>query len=113
MLVSEARISVVSNLEYYPDESTFGGAIVFDSEAVNYLKRVGLVDNGKCPMCSEREDDLMYKLQNQHSGAVYHVCKSCYKQYARQEQEKGQRDACLIVIILIALVIWGLVKLIN
>ena len=38
-------------LEYYPDESTFGGSIVFDPEAVNYLKRVGLLDNGKCPMC--------------------------------------------------------------
>ena len=100
-------------LEYYPDESTFGGSIVFDPEAVNYLKRVGLLDNGKCPMCSVREDDLMYKLQNQHSGAIYHVCKSCYKQYARQEQEKRAKGCCLIVIILIALVIWGLVKLIN
>lgn len=100
-------------LEYYPDKSTFGGSIVFDPEAVNYLKRVGLLDNGKCPMCSVREDDLMYKLQNQHSGAIYHVCKSCYKQYARQEQEKRAKGCCLIVIILIALVIWGLVKLIN
>lgn len=48
-------------LEYHPDESTFGGAIVFDPDAVAHLKRVGLLDNGKCPMCSVREDDLMYK----------------------------------------------------
>ena len=100
-------------LKYQPDESTFGGAIVFDPEAVNHLKHVGLLDNGKCPMCSVREDELMYKLQNQHSGAIYHVCKSCYKQYARQEQEKRAKGCCFIVIILIVLIIWGLVELIS
>lgn len=59
-------------LEYGPSEFTFGGAIIFDTDAVDYLKRVGLLDNGKCPMCSLREDDLMYKLQSQQSGAIYH-----------------------------------------
>ena len=101
------------HLEYEPDRSTFGGAIVFDPEAVNYLKHVGLLDNGKCPMCSVREDDLMYKLQNQHSGAIYHVCKSCYKQYARQEQEKRAKGCCLGVLVVIGLVIGGIIKLLN
>lgn len=100
-------------LEYQPDESTFGGAIVFDHEAVNHLKRVGLLDNGKCPMCSVREDDLMYKLQNQHSGAIYNVCKSCYKRYARQEQTKRGMGCCLGVIIFIGLIIWGIIKLLS
>lgn len=100
-------------LEYHPDESTFGGAIVFDTEAVNHLKRVGLLDNGKCPMCSVREDDLMCKLQNQHSGVIYHVCKSCYKRYARQEQEKRGMGCCLGAIIVIGLIIWGIIKLLS
>ena len=100
-------------LEYQPDESTFGGAIVFDPDAVNHLKCVGLLDNGKCPMCSVREDDLMYKLQNQHSGAIYHVCKSCYKRYARQEQTKRGMGCYLGVIVVIGLVIWGIIKLLN
>lgn len=100
-------------LEYHPDESTFGGAIVFDPDAVDYLKRVGLLDNGKCPMCSIREDDLLYKLQNQRSGAIYHVCKSCYKRYARQEREKRAKGCCLIVIVIIAIIIWGIVKLVS
>ena len=100
-------------LEYQPHESTFGGAIVFDPEAVNHLKRVGLLDNGKCPMCSVREDDLLYKLQNQQSGAIYHVCKSCYKQYARQEREKRAKASCFIVVIIFALIIWGIVKMVS
>lgn len=99
--------------EYHPSDSVFGGGIVFDSNAVNYLKMVGLIDNGKCPMCSAREDQLEYKLQNPNSGAIYHVCKSCYKRYARQEQEKRAKGCCLIVVITIALVIWGVIKLVS
>ena len=99
--------------EYYPDESTFGGAIVFDSKAVDYLKSIGLVDNGKCPMCSVKEDELGYRLQNPHSGAIYHVCKPCYKQYARQEQEKRAKGCCLNIVIIIAFAIWGVAKLIS
>ena len=99
--------------EYYPDESTFGGAIVFDPDAVDYLKRVGLLDNGKCPMCSVREDDLMYKLQNQQSAAVYHVCKKCYKQYAKQERAKRGCCCCLGTIVIFSLFIWGIIKLLS
>ena len=98
-------------IEYQPDESTFGGAIVFDIEAVSYLKRVGLVDNGKCPMCSVKEDDLFYRLQNQKSGASYHVCKSCYKRYAVQERSKRGLRCCIGVIVIVGLFIWGTVKL--
>ena len=99
--------------EYVPNESTFGGAIVFDPKAVDYLKQIGLLDNGKCPMCSVREDDLQYKLQNQTSGAVYHVCKSCYKQYAQQERAKRGCGCCLGIIVIVILIIWGIVKLLS
>ena len=99
--------------EYEPHGTVFGGAIVFDSKAVDYLKDIGLIDNGKCPMCSKKEDELEYRLQNQRSGATYHVCKSCYKRYARQEQEKRAKGCCLVIIVIIALIIWGIVKLIS
>ena len=99
--------------EYEPDEFVFGGSVVFDPNAVNYLKKIGLIDNGKCPMCSEREEDLQYKLQNQNSGVVYHVCKSCYKKYAKQERAKRGCISCLVIIVIIALLIWGIIKLMN
>ena len=99
--------------EYQPDESTFGGAIVFDPKAVEYLKQIGLLDNGKCPMCSVKEDELQYKLQNQNSGVVFHVCKSCYKQYARQERAKRGCGCCIGIIVIIVILIWGVVRLIS
>ena len=99
--------------EYEPDESTFGGAIVFDTKAVDYLKNIGLVDNGKCPMCSVKEDELEYRLKNPHSGAIYHVCKSCYKLYAQQERAKRGLGCCLSIILLIGILIWGVVKIMN
>lgn len=99
--------------EYEPDESTFGGAIVFDPNAVEYLRTIGLVDNGKCPMCSMREDELGYKLQNQQSGAIYHVCKSCYKQYAQQERAKRGCGCYLGILIIFIILVWGIIKLMN
>lgn len=99
--------------EYQPDDSTFGGDIVLDANAVDYLKLIGLVDNGKCPLCSLNEDQLEFKLQNQHSGAVFHVCKSCYKQYAPQERAKRGCGCCLVIIVMVALIIWGIMKLIS
>lgn len=103
--------------EYYPSESTFGGSIAFDVQAVDYLKRLGLVDNGKCPMCGVKEDELDRRLENMESGATYHVCNSCYKQYARQERAKRGCACCLGMLIVFALIIWSLIwgieKLIN
>ena len=42
--------------EYEPHDAVFGGDIVFNIEAVCYLRNIGLLDNGKCPMCNMRED---------------------------------------------------------
>lgn len=99
--------------KYFPSDSVFGGAIVFDLQAVEYLKQIGLLNNGKCPMCSVKEDELDYKLQWQRSGAICHVCKSCYKEYATQERAKRGMGCCLIVLVIIVLIIWGIVKLIS
>lgn len=97
--------------EYIPDESTFGGDIVFNPKAVAYLKQIGLLDNGKCPMCSINEDEL-YKLQNQNSGATFHVCKSCYKEYANEERAKRGMGCCLGMIFIIGFIVWVIKKLI-
>ncbi|MBR2777337.1 MAG: hypothetical protein IKD75_09590 [Prevotella sp.] len=95
--------------EYQPDESTFGGAIVFDSDAVNYLKGIGLINNGKCPMCGRNEEELRYRFTYQDGQSNYHVCKRCYKLY-RRNPIRGC-SCCLGIIIFIGLVIWGIYSL--
>lgn len=99
-------------LDYSPDESTFGGGVVFDLEAVEYLKQIGLLNNGKCPMCSTREDRVEYRLQHQN-GADYHVCKNCYKEYATQERQKRGCACCLGVLFILGAVCYGILKLIG
>ncbi|MBO7052275.1 MAG: hypothetical protein J6W24_06390 [Prevotella sp.] len=97
--------------EYYPDRYTFELYISSDIDAVNYLKQLGLVDNGKCPICSTREDDLVYRMQNYRSGATYHVCKTCYKRYSRgQKKAKG---CCFLIIVAVVLIIFGIVMLFS
>lgn len=61
--------------DYEPFDAVFGGDIVFNLDAVHYLQNMGLLDNGKCPMCGIREDAVNYALSYQN-GATFHVCKN-------------------------------------
>lgn len=90
--------------EYLPDESTFGGAIVFDPEAVNYLKGIGLVNNGKCPLCGRNEEELRYRFTYQDGYSNYHVCKRCYKLY-RKNPIRGC-SCCLGTSFIIGFIVW-------
>lgn len=51
--------------DYEPFDAVFGGDIVFNLDAVHYLQNMGLLDNGKCPMCGIREDAVNYALSYQ------------------------------------------------
>ena len=96
--------------DYEPFDAVFGGDIVFNLDAVHYLQNMGLLDNGKCPMCGIREDAVNYALSYQN-GATFHVCKNCYKQYARQEKQKRGCACCLIVLAVLGVIIYGIVQL--
>lgn len=96
--------------DYEPFDAVFGGDIVFNLDAVHYLQNMGLLDNGKCPMCGIREDAVNYALSYQN-GATFHVCKKCYKQYARQEKQKRGCACCLIVLAVLGVIIYGIVQL--
>lgn len=95
--------------EYEADEFVFGGSIESDKEAVDYLKSIGLIDNGKCPFCGEREEG-QHQLQSPRSGAVFHVCDKCYKQRSVQERQKRGCGCCLGIAILIAFIIYLIIK---
>ena len=58
------------------DKSTFGGAIVFAPEAVDYLKRVGLLDNGQCPLCYVREETLCTSNPQLLGLSAFFACKA-------------------------------------
>ena len=83
---------------------------MFNLNAVRYLRNIGLLDNGKCPMCGIREDEANYALSYQN-GATFHVCKKCYKQYAQQEKQKRGCTCCLAVLVVLGLIIYGIVQL--
>jgi len=98
-------------LEYHPDESTFGGAIVYDSDAVNYLKGIGLINNGKCPMCGRNEEELRYRFTYNEGYSNYHVCKHCYKLY-KKNPVRGC-CCCLGTIVVVGLLFWGIYWLVH
>ena len=42
---------VIEECSYEPDEHMLDLSVISDISAVNYLKVIGLLDNGKCPRC--------------------------------------------------------------
>lgn len=95
--------------EYEPDEFIFSGNIENDPKAVDYLKSIGLLDNGKCPFCCEREDGL-YVLQNLRNGVSVHVCEHCYKERSIQGKRKRGCFCCSAILLVVAIIIWFFIK---
>ena len=55
----------------------FMGAIN-DPNAMKYLKRIGLVNNGRCPMCGEKiKGSPSNFVDNLHPGLDFHICSYC------------------------------------
>lgn len=104
-----------STSEFEPSWDVFELCIAENPKAVQYLREIGLIDNGKCPLCSINEDDLQYRQRNPKSGEWYHICKSCYKQSVKRTRTlKGLRCGCCLGMIAIPIVvIWVLFKLLG
>lgn len=104
-----------STAEFEPSWDVFELCVAENARAVQYLRSIGLIDNGKCPLCTIHEDDLRYRQRNLKSGEWYHICKSCYQQSVKKTRTiKGCRSGCCLGIIVISIVvIWFLVKLLG
>ncbi len=80
----------------------FMGAIN-DPDAMNYLKRIGLVNNGRCPMCGrEIKGTPSQFTDNLHPGLDFYICTSC-----RKEGQRRNGQGCLLGVICLP---WFLLK---
>ena len=94
------------------DKSTFGGAIVFAPEAVDYLKRVGLLDNGQRPLCYVREETLCINCECITVVPSIMSASRSVNNMHDKNKKNGPRG-CLVVVVIIALPIWEIVKLVS
>ena len=89
------------------EEDFFMGAIR-DPKAMEYLKSIGLVNNGRCPMCG---DDISGTPSLFTSGLVqdlnYHICSSCRKEGQRISINSANKTGCLVTLLLVP---WNIIK---
>lgn len=64
---------------YEPDEHMLDLSVTNDISAINYLKVIGLLDNGKCPRCGYSMPTNIYSFTCSHPPfSSFSICKDCY-----------------------------------
>lgn len=76
-----------------------------DSNAISYLKKVGLLNNGRCPMCGK----TIYGKPGRFTSGFdsefhFQICQDCVNPYGRS---KAQSRGCVITLFLFP---WHIVK---
>lgn len=62
-------------------DSSFMGGICTSFPAIEYLKNIGLLNNGICPMCGKRPIDHKYIFTSGFNRDInFHICKGCYNE---------------------------------
>ena len=60
-------------------DSSFMGGICTSYQAIKYLKEIGLLNNGVCPMCGNAPIDSKYHFTSGFNQNInFHICKRCY-----------------------------------
>lgn len=104
-----------STAPFVPSWDVFELSIAENAQAVQYLRELGLIDNGKCPLCTIHEDNLQYRQRNPKSGEWYHICKSCYQRSEKKNRIiKGCNSSCCLgMIAVLSMIIYILVKMFS
>lgn len=97
----------ISPYEVHDVRYFFMGAIN-DAKAMDYLKSIGLVNNGRCPMCGAVIKGTPSSFTSgTNKDLNFHICTSCRKQGQRESINPANNLGCMLAI---ALIPWHFVK---
>jgi hypothetical protein len=78
----------VEEYSYTPDDFMLDGAIINDISALNYLKEIGVLNNGKCPRCGKSIPNNNYTFTNyKNLNASYAICFDCHDNGVRFQKK--------------------------
>ena len=85
------------------DVSTFFMGAINDANAMDYLKSIGLVNNGRCPMCGAAIKGTPSKFTDgMNPNLNFQICSSC-----RREGQRMNKTGCMLAIVLFP---WSIIK---
>ena len=90
------------------DARTFFLGSIDDVAALNYLKDIGLVNNGRCPMCGARITGSGWQFTS-GSNPSYHfqICRECGGEGRRTSLNPANHSGCVLAFLLAP---WRMIK---
>jgi len=78
--------------------SSFMGGICNSYSAIEYLKNIGLLNNGVCPMCGKRPIDNKNTFTSGYNHNIsFYICKGCYNEgVGISVNPKSDKGGCYI-----------------
>ena len=106
---SEHRWTKTGQYDAGNDPKLFVLGTIEDSEAISYLKDIGLLNNGRCPICGGRINGNPGRFtsgydQNYH----FQICQNCVKSRGgMRKSAPSSGSGCIIALLLFP---WHLIK---
>lgn len=78
------------------------GALNRDEKPLEYLKSIGLINNGRCPMCGESIEGTPCRFTNGYNHDFhFQICNSCYSRGRKTSLNPAQNSGCGCVLALL------------
>lgn len=82
--------------------------VLRDVNALEYLKSIGLINNGRCPMCGNSIDGNPGRFTSGYNSAFhFQICQNCACHGKRASVNPANNTGCIISLLLMP---WYLVK---
>jgi hypothetical protein len=97
--------------DYEPYEDLIIVDVIRDVNALNYLKQIGLLDNGRCPECGRVMDNKYTFTNGFNHNAFYHICKNCHGGEIKLQNQMSPRknnSGCMLCILILIVSSLGL-----
>lgn len=97
----------IGNFKFDADDELFIFSVADSPKAMSFLQELGLVDNGRCPICGAQISENRYTWSNRYDPSIkFYICSGCYRS---RGHGNGQRvdgignSGCLASLFLIPL----------
>lgn len=98
-------------IPYQADPSRLKGFIlgaVDGLEEINYLKQIGLLNNGRCPMCGNTINDNPGRFTSGFDGNThFQICQNCVHHGRKISINHTHNSGCILALILLP---WHILK---
>ena len=87
-----------------PKASTFVLGSIESSKAIEHLKNIGLLNNGRCPMCGKTIEGIPARFTSGYDSSFYfQICQSCCDCGRRTSLNPANNQGCGCMIALLLL----------